>query len=139
MVPGSVFPRMILNGATRAAIAAMGIADPTPIQDKSIPHLLEGRDLIGQARTGSGKTPAGGREELPIAGGGKAQAPVAGHGQLRLRLDHHGQGPVHRLTLDVPAREARELPAQGEATGRSVPIPAASGIKAGNRAHHPGE
>ena len=47
---------MILNEATRTAIAAMGISEPTPIQDKCIPHLLEGRDLIGQARTGSGKT-----------------------------------------------------------------------------------
>ena len=52
----SIFPRMILNEATRTAIAAMGISEPTPIQDQSIPHLLEGRDLIGQARTGSGKT-----------------------------------------------------------------------------------
>lgn len=54
--PGAIFPGMILNEATRTAIAAMGISDPTPIQEKSIPHLLEGRDLIGQARTGSGKT-----------------------------------------------------------------------------------
>ncbi|MDE2937573.1 MAG: DEAD/DEAH box helicase [Chloroflexota bacterium] len=54
--PDSIFPRMILNEVTRTAIAAMGISEPTPIQDQCIPHLLEGRDLIGQARTGSGKT-----------------------------------------------------------------------------------
>ena len=54
--PDSIFPRMILNEATRTAIEAMGISEPTPIQDQCIPHLLEGRDLIGQARTGSGKT-----------------------------------------------------------------------------------
>ena len=52
----TVFSGMVLNRATRAAIAGMNISDPTPIQEQSIPPLLEGRDLIGQARTGSGKT-----------------------------------------------------------------------------------
>ena len=53
---GSAFSEMPLKPATKAAIAKMGISEPTPIQDKAIPHLMAGRDLIGQARTGSGKT-----------------------------------------------------------------------------------
>ena len=36
----------------------MGYEVPTPIQSMTIPHLLEGRDLVGQAQTGTGKTAA---------------------------------------------------------------------------------
>ncbi|SVC56349.1 uncharacterized protein METZ01_LOCUS309203, partial [marine metagenome] len=40
------------------AIAKEGYVTPTPIQEKCIPHLLEGKDLIGTAQTGTGKTAA---------------------------------------------------------------------------------
>ena len=40
------------------ALEAKGYADPTPIQRQSIPALLEGRDLMGIAQTGTGKTAA---------------------------------------------------------------------------------
>ena len=53
---GSTFSDMPLKQATKATIAKMGISEPTPIQEKALPHLMAGRDLIGQARTGSGKT-----------------------------------------------------------------------------------
>ena len=36
----------------------MGFEEPTPIQQQAIPHALEGRDVIGQAQTGTGKTAA---------------------------------------------------------------------------------
>ncbi|MBX7266638.1 DEAD/DEAH box helicase [Micromonospora sp. Llam7] len=41
-----------------AALAALGYEEPTPIQREAIPPLLAGRDLLGQAATGTGKTAA---------------------------------------------------------------------------------
>jgi ATP-dependent RNA helicase DeaD len=40
------------------AVAACGYTDPSPIQKAAIPELLLGRDLVGQAQTGTGKTAA---------------------------------------------------------------------------------
>ncbi|MGV6871429.1 DEAD/DEAH box helicase [Pseudochelatococcus sp. B33] len=41
-----------------SALAAEGYEKPTPIQGQAIPHLLQGRDLLGIAQTGTGKTAA---------------------------------------------------------------------------------
>jgi len=52
----SSFDDFQLSTSSRRALLEMGISTPTSIQERSIPLLLEGRDLIGQAQTGSGKT-----------------------------------------------------------------------------------
>ena len=40
------------------AVEQMGFEEPSAIQKRAIPVMLEGRDLIGQAQTGTGKTAA---------------------------------------------------------------------------------
>lgn len=42
----------------KRAITSKGFTSPTPIQDRSIPHILKGDDLVGIANTGTGKTGA---------------------------------------------------------------------------------
>ncbi len=47
-----------IQDGTLDAIVAMGYEEPTPIQAQAIPPMLEGKDVVGQARTGTGKTAA---------------------------------------------------------------------------------
>lgn len=51
-----VFKELNLSSEIQKAIAEMGFEEATPIQSLSIPHILEGKDVIGQAQTGTGKT-----------------------------------------------------------------------------------
>jgi ATP-dependent RNA helicase DeaD len=52
----SLFQDMALSTAIKNALAVKGFVEAFPIQAEAIPHLLQGRDLIGQAQTGTGKT-----------------------------------------------------------------------------------
>jgi ATP-dependent RNA helicase RhlE len=52
------FKELGLSETVLAALAVKGYSEATPIQEKSIPALLEGRDLLGIAQTGTGKTAA---------------------------------------------------------------------------------
>ncbi len=47
-----------LNEAILRAVEQMGFKEASPIQAQTIPHIMEGRDIIGQAQTGTGKTAA---------------------------------------------------------------------------------
>lgn len=52
----SNFTALGLDSRLVDALVRDGVVRPTPIQEQAIPLLLDGRDLVGQARTGSGKT-----------------------------------------------------------------------------------
>src|SRR4051812_25310421 len=52
------FADLRLSEPLLAALRDVGYESPSPIQVQAIPPLLEGRDVIGQAQTGSGKTAA---------------------------------------------------------------------------------
>jgi ATP-dependent RNA helicase RhlE len=82
----SAFVELGLSESILRAIAAMGYNQPTPIQAGAIPHILEGRDVIGSAQTGTGKTAA---YALPIL-----------H-----RLGGHREGAAPRCLVLGPTRE----------------------------------
>ena len=59
----TTFADLGLSQEVLDALEHLGYKDPTPIQQETIPLLLQGRDVIGQAQTGTGKTAAFG---LPL-------------------------------------------------------------------------
>jgi len=82
------FEDLKLNATLLAAVAAEGYTVPTTIQQKAIPHVLAGQDLVGLAQTGTGKTAA---FALPI---------------LQRLMLHPVTGPKHiRVLVLAPTRE----------------------------------
>jgi ATP-dependent RNA helicase RhlE len=79
-----LFSELGLPTAMIDAVAELGYKEPTPIQANAIPRILEGRDVIGSAQTGTGKTAA---FALPILG----------------QLGSHARGP--RCLVLEPTRE----------------------------------
>ena len=58
-----------LNSAILSTLAKLNYTEPSPIQARTIPALLDGRDVLGLAQTGTGKTAA---FALPICNAGSA-------------------------------------------------------------------
>ena len=52
------FSKLGLDPKIQNVLDSIGFKEPTPIQRESIPHIISGRDLIGSAQTGTGKTAA---------------------------------------------------------------------------------
>jgi ATP-dependent RNA helicase RhlE len=79
------FGKLGLSSIVLEGVKAMGFVDPTPIQLRAVPLILAGRDIIGSAQTGTGKTAAFG---LPILS----------------KLGRHQPGGPRALVLE-PTRE----------------------------------
>lgn len=57
-VPSHAFEDFLISEPLKQAITRRGYTTPTPIQDQAIPLLLQGKDVVGIANTGTGKTAA---------------------------------------------------------------------------------
>jgi ATP-dependent RNA helicase RhlE len=57
-VPANKFSDFHIDEKLKQTISDRGFILPTPIQDKVIPHILQGQDVVGMANTGTGKTAA---------------------------------------------------------------------------------
>lgn len=54
----NAFIDFLFDDRIKANVAKKGYVTPTPIQDQTIPHILDGKDVVGVANTGTGKTAA---------------------------------------------------------------------------------
>ncbi len=113
------FSRFDFNPSVLAGLRGQGYAVPTPIQEKAIPTVLEGRDVLGLAQTGTGKTAA---FALPIL----------------QRLSTGPRGVIRALVV-APTRELAEqiranFAALGQHTGLRA-IAVYGGVSAHAQAH----
>ena len=68
------FSDLALDPRVLQAVAETGYETPTPIQAQAIPHALEGRDVLGIAQTGTGKTASFTLPMITLLGQGRARA-----------------------------------------------------------------
>ena len=98
-----IFDDLDLNPELQEAIGYMGFSETTPIQERVIPVILAGRDLIGCAQTGTGKTAA---FLLPILNFISEKRPVHTHTlilvptrELAIQIDQQIQGLAYTLNI----------------------------------------
>ena len=92
-----------LSPALAAAVCAAGYAEPTPIQKKAIPHVFAGRDVLGCAQTGTGKTAA---FALPILDSVLADEPRSSRSGIRALV----LAPTRELAAQIGASFAKYAP-----------------------------
>jgi ATP-dependent RNA helicase DeaD len=101
------FADLGLPDGVLAAVTALGYEEPTPIQREAIPPMIEGRDLLGQAATGTGKTAAFALpilERLALAGDRGTTAPLALVLVPTRELAMQVSEAIHKYGRDIGAR-----------------------------------
>src|SRR3954464_8036127 len=127
--PARSFADLALRPELLEALSGLGYEEPTPIQEAAIGPLVEGRDLLGQAATGTGKTAA---LALPIL---QRLAPAAERGrdpaalvlvptrelctQVSEALHKYGRGPGVRV---LPIYGGQPIVRQLKALERGVDV-----------------
>jgi ATP-dependent RNA helicase DeaD len=114
------FAELGLDPRILEALIALGYEEPTPIQQHTIPPLIEGRDLLGQAATGTGKTAA---FALPIL--------------QRLANEGRGDGPIALVltpTRELAMQVAEAVHRYGKVLGARV-VPIYGGQPIGRQLH----
>jgi ATP-dependent RNA helicase RhlE len=108
----SHFSDLGLDEVLLRAVAAEGYDQPTPIQLRAIPTLLQGRDLLGCAQTGTGKTAAFALPILQML----SKKPLESDGKL---VSHRGSPrPIRALVLSPTRELASQIEERFHAYGR---------------------
>ena len=68
------FSQLGLSSKVLSAVQAAGFESPTPIQAQAVPHAVAGRDVLGIAQTGTGKTASFVLPMLTLLENGRARA-----------------------------------------------------------------
>jgi len=96
------FESLGLSQTLLKSVEQIGYSEPTPVQEKTIPHILEGKDVMAGAQTGTGKT---GAFALPV---------------LQKLMDYDAHDPRHKNRLRaLILTPTRELAAQVEESVRT--------------------
>ncbi|HEX3098121.1 MAG TPA: DEAD/DEAH box helicase [Usitatibacter sp.] len=114
------FAELGLDARILEALTALGYEEPTPIQQHTIPPLIAGRDVLGEAATGTGKTAA---FALPIL--------------QRLATGGRGEGPIALIltpTRELAMQVAEAVHRYGKALGARV-VPIYGGQPIGRQLH----
>src|SRR5687768_17422614 len=98
----TTFAELGLEPRLVKALESLGYEEPTPIQREAIPPLLAGRDVLGQAATGTGKTAAFALPMLQRLGTERGRLGVRGVILVPTReLAIQVAGAVHRYGRDL--------------------------------------